>query len=394
MAPRRLESGHERPLAPAGATPTAIRRHNRETIGLVNRSERPVLPPLFGFGVRVILLVALVASTAQASAFVDDLLRRKMRFSASDLRSLDAGAAVVKSLETPVRRELAHFGVVYIQAPPERFIERFRDIERFESGPGIPQIGRFSVAPQLQDLASLTLPVEDVEALQTCRPGDCDMKLSAAAMSRFRNQVNWSSPNAARDANEVAREMILELVRTYQANGNDALGHYDDGGDPLPVAEEFRALLPNGDLLPAPVPALIAYLEDYPRGRPSGAEDFFYWSVVDFGLKPTIRANHVTISSLSGSSSSNVAYVIAIKQLYASHYFHSTLELRFLVDDDRRPGRSGFYLVSITRSRNDGMTGFTGSLLRPIVNRRSRNAVRRYLEHVKQQVERVAPPAL
>jgi hypothetical protein len=356
----------------------------------VNSNERPVLPPLFGFGVRAIVLVAVVASTAHAAPFVDDLLRRKMRFSAADLRSLDAGAAVVKSLETPVRRELAHFGVVYIQAPTERFIERYRDIERFESGPAILQIGRFSVIPQREDLASLTLPVEDVEALQTCRPGDCDMKLSAAAMSRLRNQVNWSSPNAVRDANEVARDMILELVRMYQTNGNDALGHYDDGGESLAVAEEFRALLPNGDLLPAPVPALIAYLKEYPRGRPAGAEDFFYWSVVDFGLKPTLRANHVTIYPLSGSPSSNVTYVIAIKQLYASHYFHSTLELRFLVGDDR-PGRRGFYLVSITRSRNDGMTGLTGSLLRPIINRRSRNGIRRYLEHVKRQVERIAP---
>ncbi|HEY7445068.1 MAG TPA: hypothetical protein VH701_21750, partial [Vicinamibacterales bacterium] len=182
----------------------------------MNSNERPVLPPLFGFGVRAIVLVAVVASTAHAAPFVDDLLRRKMRFSAADLRSLDAGAAVVKSLETPVRRELAHFGVVYIQAPTERFIERYRDIERFESGPAILQIGRFSVVPQRDDLASLTLPVEEVEALQTCRPGDCDMKLSAAAMSRLRNQVNWSSPNAVRDANEVARDMILELVRMYQ----------------------------------------------------------------------------------------------------------------------------------------------------------------------------------
>ena len=349
--------------------------------------------PLFGFEVIAIVLVAVVASTDQPAAFVDDLLRRKMRFSAADLRSLDAGAAVVKSLETPVRRELAYFGAVYIEAPPERFIERFRDIERFERGPGVPQIGRFSVVPRRQDLASLTLPPEDVEALRICRPGDCDMKLSAATMSRFRNQVNWSSPNAARDANEVAREMIIELVRAYQANGNDAFGHYDDGGDPLPVAEEFRALLPNGDLLPAPVPALIAYLEDYPRGRPAGAEDFFYWSVVDFGLKPTIRISHVTIHPLAGSPSSNVPYAIAIKQLYASHYLHSTLELRSLVHDDRHPGRPGFYLVSIIRSRNDGMTGFSGTLLRPIINRRARNAVRHYLEHVKRQVERIAPAA-
>jgi hypothetical protein len=212
------------------------------------------------------------------------------------------------------RQELAHWGVVYIQATPERFIERFRDIERFESGPGIPRIGRFSVVPRLEDLAALTLPAEDVEALERCRPGDCDVKLSAAAMRRFRAQVNWSSPNAARQADEVFRQMFLDLVRGYQTNGNDALGRYDDGDQTLPVADAFRALLAGSDLLPAPVPALIAYLEDDPRGRPTASEDFFYWSVVDVGLKPTVRVNHVTIDPLADSQSSDVAYAIAIKQ--------------------------------------------------------------------------------
>lgn len=238
----------------------------------------------------------------------------------------------------------------------------------------------------------MTLPAEDVEALRTCRPGDCELKLSAAAMTRISNQVNWSSPNAVGEANEVARGMILDLVRNYEANGNDALGDYDDGDDPVTVADELRALLPSADLLPAPVPALIEYLEDYPHGRPAGAEDFFYWSIVDFGLKPTLRVNHVTTYPVSDRSSSKVAYVIAIKQIYASHYLRSALELRFLVDDERHPGRQGFFLASIARSRIDGMTGITGSLLRPIVNRRARNAIRRYLEHIKRQVEYIAAP--
>ena len=59
------------------------------------------------------------------------------------------------------------------------------------------------------------------------------------------------------------------------------------------VATAFRALLASRDPLPAPVPALLAYVDDYPRGRPPGAED----------AKP----------------STGVAYAIAIKQLYASH---------------------------------------------------------------------------
>jgi hypothetical protein len=134
----------------------------------------------------------------------------------------------------------------------------------------------------------------------------------------------------------------------------------------------------------------MAYLEEYPRSQPSGAEDFFYWSTVDFGLKPTVRVNHVIIHPLAARPS-GVSHVIAIKQLYASHYFQTTLELRFLVDDARRADRPGFYLVSITRSRIDGTGGLKGSLLRSVISRRSRTAVRSYLEHLKRQVERTAP---
>ena len=50
----------------------------------------------------------------------------------------------------------------------------------------------------------------------------CDVKLSTAAITRFRNQVNWSSQNAALQAHDVARALILELVQAYQANGNAA----------------------------------------------------------------------------------------------------------------------------------------------------------------------------
>ena len=359
----------------------------------VTTSKRPVLHTLLGPMLGAVLLTAVAFLAAQPSSTIESLLRQELGFSAADLRALDEGSAVIRSLDTPVHEELAHVGVVYIDASPERFIERFRDIERFETGPGIPQIGRFGSPPLLEDLESLSLPEEDVEALSKCRPGDCDVKLPAAAMSRFRNEVDWSSANAAHQADQISRELILDLVQAYQKDGNAALGYYDDGDDPLPVAEQFRALLDSTDPLPAPVPNLLAYLDDYPRGRPAGAEDFFYWTVVDFGLKPTIRVNHVTIYPLAALQPSDVSYAIAIKQLYASHYFHTTLELRFLVDHSRHSDRRGSSLISITRSRNDGMTGFKGLFLRPIIRRRSRNAVRGYLEHVRRQVERPEPSA-
>jgi hypothetical protein len=348
------------------------------------------MPALLGLGLAAAFLTA-PSPEAQSGGQVENLLRRE-RFVDADLRAIQAGSAVVKSLDTPVRQELAVFGVVYITVPVAHFVERFADIERFERGPGILQIARFSSPPRLEDLAALTLPTTDVEALPSCRPGDCELKLSAAEMTRFRTRVDWSSPNAPVQAQTVTRQMILELVQAYQANGNAALGRYEDGGDPIAVAEQFRALLANSKQLPIPVPELISYLDTYPRGRPSGANDFFYWSVVNFGLKPTVRVNHVVSYPLPAKPA-GISHVIAIKQLYASHYFHTALELRFLADDDRRSDGRGLYLLSIIRSRADGTTGLKGSLLRPIISRRSRNAVRGYLDYLKRQVERPAAAA-
>ena len=337
--------------------------------------------------------IVVVALSAEPKWPVERLLTERMGFSADDVRELERGSAVTRSLPARVRQEVAHVAAVYLDVPPDEFVTRFRDIEEFERGPGIPQIGRFGDPPRIGDLRPLTLDPEDVAELSKCRPGDCEVKLSAHAMTRFRDEVDWSSEDAGRQADEVARSMVLDLLRAYQAHGNAALGAYVDGKRPLPVAEHFRSLLASRDPLPAPVPGLLAYLDGYPHGLPDGADEFFYWTMVDFGMKPTIRLNHVTIRPLPDRLSTGVAYAIATKQLYASHYFHTTLELRFLLDRTDADGREGSALISITRSRNDGMTGFRGLFLRPIIRRRSRDAVRNYLEHVKRQVERPASPS-
>ena len=61
-----------------------------------------------------------------------------MDFSADDLRALDGGDVVITSLDTRVRQELAHVSAVYLDASPADFVDRFRDIEEFESGPRHP----------------------------------------------------------------------------------------------------------------------------------------------------------------------------------------------------------------------------------------------------------------
>jgi hypothetical protein len=309
-----------------------------------------------------------------------------MGLTPAELGELRSGSAVVKGLASSARQELAQLGVVGIGIGGEEFVRRFRDIEGFERGPGTPQIGKFGNPPRLADLASLTLPTQDLKALQACRPGDCDLKLSTENIRRIQREVNWTAADAARQANDAMRRVLLDLVVAYQTSGNEALGAYDHGAKSVRVGEEFKALLAAPAIVPAPIEPLLRYLQDFPRNRPQDVEEFFYWTVVEFGLKPTVRINHVVIYPLRDTPST-VTYAIATKQLYATHYFDTTLELRFLLDR-AATGQRGLYLVSILRSRNDGMTGFSGSLLRPIISRRSRTGIRRYLEYVKRQMER------
>ena len=91
---------------------------------VVNGRDRPVLPSFLGLGLGAALVVAVASPARAVRSFVNTLLRQQ-RFSAADLRALDAGEAVVKSLDTPVRRELAQFGVVHSTPQPIALSIRF-----------------------------------------------------------------------------------------------------------------------------------------------------------------------------------------------------------------------------------------------------------------------------
>jgi hypothetical protein len=78
--------------------------------------------------------------------------------------------------------------------------------------------------------------------------------------------------------------------------------------------------------------------------------------LLEAGLKPTIRISHLTIREGPDDT------MVASKMLYGSHYFWTALELRTLVPDPARG--PGFWFVTVSRSRSDGLGGFTGMIVR------------------------------
>jgi hypothetical protein len=127
------------------------------------------------------------------------------------------------------------------------------------------------------------------------------------------------------------------------------------------------------------LPDLLNYLLEYPSSPLAGSTDFLYWQEVRFGLKPTIRINHLVIQDRPDHT------VIASKMLYASHYFWTALEERVLQPDPARG--SGFWFVTISRSRSDGLKGFIGRLVRGRVRSEAQKGTEAVLTLTKARLE-------
>jgi len=289
------------------------------------------------------------------------------------------GAPLTRLLDADATKEVAAFGAIWINVPIRSYVDAVKDIEQFERGGRFKLTRRISTPPRLEDFADLHLTPEDVADLRTCRVGDCELKLSQQALQAFRTQVDWKSANPQPSADAVMRRLAYEYVTGYLEKGNERLAVYRDNSRPTFMAGEFRALVDQIPPLSASIPSLKQYLRAKPASTLPGATSFLYWQETQFGLKPTLRINHVVITEGQEDT------LVASKMLYASHYFWTALELRALIPDPAR--KQGFWLVTINRSRSDGLSGFTGFFVRRRVRSDVLAGTRSFLEGSKQMLE-------
>jgi len=144
-------------------------------------------------------------------------------------------------------------------------------------------------------------------------------------------------------------------------------------------------MLSYSKALPKYLPDFYNYLLTYPKGKTENVEDTFYWAKVKFGLKPTLRV--VQIVTMRGSPDNQIAYAIAEKQLCASHYFETALDLSFCVrggDDQTKPG---FYLIMIMGSEQAGLTDVKGSIVRKTAVGRSVSNLQNALTTIRDTLE-------
>lgn len=318
-------------------------------------------------GVRLAALLAFMAATAlpgpsQSSPDLRTFFRQNIGLTEDDIAAIRSGQPVVVTLPPRTPAEVLLFGAVYIHASPETYFQYARNFDRLREVPGFLALGVFTVPPQLSDLRGFAFDSDDIQALKDCEPGNCRIQMPATSIEELHRSINWSAADVNEQVNHLLQETALELVLAYQREGNEALGVYNDKRDPTAVPEQFAYLLSYGNALAEHAPDFYHYLLDYPYRKPANFEETFFWAKVKFGLKPTLRIEHMV--TMRGKPADPVACAIAKKQLYSSHYFQTALDLSMCVREGDDPKQPGFYLIKALGSEQAGLTGFKGSIVR------------------------------
>jgi len=310
---------------------------------------------------------------------MDAYLTNTARLTAAERGDLAAGKGVTKLLDADPNIEIAVFGAVWIAATPSEYVKKLTDIETFERGGPVRTTKKISDPPVAADFGTLELPDGDIKGLRNCKIGDCDLKLGAEGINAAR-ALDWEKPTAAADANALVRRLALALVTAYHDGGDDRLGVYRDKDRPTFVAKEFRSMVDALPAFGAAIPDFKQYLLEYPRTRLPNATDIFYWQLAQFGVKPTIRITHLVIQQQPDRT------IVASKLLYASHYFWTALGVRVLLADPSRG--NGFWLMTVSRCRSDGLSGFSGKFVRGRARGEAQKGVLALLTQTKAALEK------
>jgi len=333
----------------------------------------------------VLIIAAGVPSSSQSTPDLQTFFRQDIGLSEDQVAAIRSGKAVAITLPSRTPAEVFLFGAIYIHATPESYLQSARDFDRRRDLSSYWALGVFGNPPQLSDLKNFSFDNDEIQALKKCTPGDCQFQMPASSIEEFHRAINWSAADVNEQVNRLLQKTALQRLLAYQREGDQALGVYNDKHDPTVVPEQFAYMLSYTKALPAHLPDFYTYLLSYPNGKPANVEDTFYWAKVKFGLKPTLRV--VQIVTMRGDPADQVAYAIAEKQLYSSHYFETALDLSFCIRGQDHSKQPGFYLITAMGSEQAGLTGAKGAVIRKAAVGRSISNLQNGLTAIKNTLE-------
>ena len=312
------------------------------------------------------LLLLAVSIPVYAQRQPHTFLKTNIKLTDAEIQTIDQGQVVTKVLQSADKYGMLVFGAIYINGPIQKFAEVYRDVQKLQGEKvylAVQEFSKIASPVKLADFDRLELAKGDIDALEGCKPGDCDLQIFSQ-IEETKKLIDWKSKDKYAKVNELVRRRIFDGMSLYQKGGLKELGSYRDRGTPFSLYQSMKDMVDHAYYLPKDkAPDLYGHVVEYPQAKMKGAEDIFYWEKIDFGQGPVIRVNHV---SLFPAGFGAAKFVGANKQLYASKYMRAALQMYYCVPDTENPSKPGFYLITMSDSRLPDFGGLKLSIVRKI----------------------------
>ncbi|HXY38400.1 MAG TPA: hypothetical protein VEQ10_01950 [Vicinamibacteria bacterium] len=332
-----------------------------------------------------LLALALAAPSSRADDEPLVRLRSAGHLGEAEWRSVERGEVVAKVIDTEDRSEILSFAAARVKASAAVVAAELRDREGHAGEPWTLQSGAVGTPATVADFAALALDPGDVKDLSRGRVNDCDVRLPNDAILGLRRELD-GVPEAARGARASAafRQLLASYAAGYQSRGNPALFQYENNGDPVRIADSLEQVLRRSTPLWELAPDLFAFARTFPAGQPPDAEQQVYWMKEKFWLLDVLSLDQLML--VTRNQGGVPLTVVVSKQLYATHYYESSLGVTVFVES--RPGDGWLFFVNRTRAdiRRSGFSWVERLLVHHLVGRRLGARTR----HLRARLERPA----
>jgi hypothetical protein len=312
---------------------------------------------------------------------VKKVLTEGAGFSSENWEALEKGELIVRELDAKTETEVSFAGAIKLDASRDVVYSAFRRAVERQRAKLSKERGFFNETPSVKDLTKLQIKDSEIRSLKNCKPGDCSWSLSSDLIKRFTEDIDWSASDADEQAKKLFKQIMVEHMTAYLQKGTSGLMDYNDDPEPLSLADEQKSLLEGLLWIDDFAPELKEYLQNYPDGKLEGVEELATWEKVRIAFKSVIINSHGTFYKKNDGDVEQG--LIISKQIYANHFFHSSMSLTGIISFPKPENKFDTYLFFVNSTRAGALAGTTGKLLSAAVDGEAENNLKTVLKDTR-----------
>jgi hypothetical protein len=296
-----------------------------------------------------------------------------MGFSAEEKQRVMKGEFVTSGTGAVSERDLPFAVAFLVKASPDELSKQLVDGALFGDDGQVRAYGKLSAPGSPEDLSGLHITTEEAHALSSEKLGD-EMNLTAPELASFKT-LRGVSTEALQ---ERLQEILLARYQSYRIFGLAGIAPYDrDGRGVVDVASDLTKASRAAAAFQKYMPAVYAFLLDYPRASLPGLQQSFLWVKSIIRDKPTYVLTHVV------AVGDGEARAVVRREFYVSTGYNAEQSVAGFL-----PVAGGTVVLLMSHAFTDQVTGSGGSIKRGIGTRVMASQMKGIFETSRRRIER------